>query len=387
VQRLHLVAGFPHPTIVDPRFAAADPRSPAYSTVVGYVHAGDAAIWTGHYLAAEAFRYAVTRSPDALANARRALGGIQGLVDVTTPAQPDLLARFLWPDNWEYADRIAAAEAGHGVYRGAPGGVAHRWLGNTTRDQYSGVLFGLSVAFDLIDQPDVRARAADLVTRLLGFLLRYYWSPPMPDGSFSTTFLQRPDQQLSFLQVGRRVNPARFRVVYQEYRTTYAAAVVAPITVDCVDPHRSYYKFNLNHINLYNLIRLEESGGPRTAYMNAFQVLRSCTLNHENAHFNLVERALIGPDAARDIATQRYLGLWLQRPRRDYAVDLRSKYPACGDNRACRVIPVNERPNTDFLWQRSPFLLQAGGDGTVETAGIDYLLSYWMARYYGLLGP
>jgi hypothetical protein len=49
------------------------------------------------------------------------------------------------------------------------------------------------------------------------------------------------------------------------------------------------------------------------------------------------------------------------------------------------VIPVNERVNTDFLWQRSPFLLRGGGDGTVETAAIDYLLAYWMGRYYGVL--
>jgi hypothetical protein len=385
IQRLHLVGSFPHPTIVDPRFASAEPSAPDYFKVVDYVRAGDAAIWTGHYLAAEAFRYAVTRSPDALTNARRALGGIQGLVDVTTPAQPGLLARFLWPDTWEYADRMAAAEASHGVYRGAPGGVPHRWLGNTSRDQYSGVFFGLGVAFDLIDEPDVRSRTADLVTRMLDFLLRNNWNVAMPDGSYSTTFLQRPDQQLALLQVGRRVNPARFDVVYRAHRTPYSEVVGVPVAFECVDPHGSYYKFNLNHINLYNLIRLEEAGVARIAYVDAFRTLRGCTRNHENAHFNLVDRALNGPEAARDGDTRTYLRLWLERPRRDHHVDLRAKYAACADNRACAVIPVNERVNTDFLWQRSPFLLRGGGDGTVETAGIDYLLAYWMGRHYGVL--
>ncbi|MFN2567532.1 MAG: hypothetical protein ABR499_21260 [Gemmatimonadaceae bacterium] len=68
-------------------------------------------------------------------------------------------------------------------------------------------------------------------------------------------------------------------------------------------------------------------------------------------------------------------------------MDLRDEYPACGEDRACRVIPVNERVNTDFLWQHSPFLLYPDrrGDGTIETAAIDYLLPYWMARYYGVL--
>ena len=51
---------------------------------------------------------------------------------------------------------------------------------------------------------------------------------------------------------------------------------------------------------------------------------------------------------------------------------------------ASGIVAVNDRPNTDFLWQRSPFLLFGGGAGLIETAAIDYILSYWMARYYGL---
>ncbi len=43
--------------------------------------------------------------------------------------------------------------------------------------------------------------------------------------------------------------------------------------------------------------------------------------------------------------------------------------------------------NTDFLWQRSPYLLYPDrrGNGTIETAAIDYLLPYWMARREGIL--
>ena len=44
--------------------------------VTSCTRCGDSAIWTGHYLAAEAFRYKVTRSPEALANEERAVEGI-----------------------------------------------------------------------------------------------------------------------------------------------------------------------------------------------------------------------------------------------------------------------------------------------------------------------
>src|SRR6266436_2144517 len=96
IRRLHM----PYGAILDPVFASSDPASPGYSEIVGYTRAGDSAIWAGHYLAAEAFRYQVTRSPDALANARLALRGITSLLDITGS---DVLARCLVPTNSPYA--------------------------------------------------------------------------------------------------------------------------------------------------------------------------------------------------------------------------------------------------------------------------------------------
>jgi hypothetical protein len=46
----------------------------------------DSAIWTGHYLAAEAFRYAATSDQAALDRVQRLLDGIQQSFDVTTDA-------------------------------------------------------------------------------------------------------------------------------------------------------------------------------------------------------------------------------------------------------------------------------------------------------------
>ena len=99
----------------------------------------------------------------------------------------------------------------------------------------------------------------------------------------------------------------------------------------------------------------------------------------------MIDRALRGTNGRRDGDTRDFLGLWLERSRRDYFTDVSNKYAVCGPNKACSIVAVNDRPNTDFLWQRSPQLLFGGGDGTVETAAIDYLLPYWMARYYGVL--
>src|ERR1700693_1139624 len=74
IQAKHLPFG----TILDPIYA-----SPSSNQIVGYTRCGDSALWTGAYLAAEAFRYNVTHSSDALANVKVALAGLKGLADVT----------------------------------------------------------------------------------------------------------------------------------------------------------------------------------------------------------------------------------------------------------------------------------------------------------------
>jgi uncharacterized protein (TIGR03437 family) len=114
--------------------------------------------------------------------------------------------------------------------------------------------------------------------------------------------------------------------------------------------------------------------------------VRNHTASHQNAFFDVVDRALEGPNAGRDFEALALLNQWLQRPRRDPAVDLRGVVPVCGVE-ACQPVPVPLRPPTDFLWQRTPFQLTFAGSGVIESAGIDYILPYWMARYYGLAAP
>ncbi len=366
----------PFGTILDPIFQAPDSEE-----IAGYSRCGDSAIWTGHYLAAESYRYAVTRSPEALQNVRYAIDGIRKLIDVTGA---DVLARCLVPVDSPYATGLVQEEQHHGIYIGIVDQQNYFWAGNTSRDQYSGVFFGLAVAYDLTGDPSVRGSVHSLVQRLLDRLLRNAWLVVMPNGNISTTFWGRADQQLAFLKIGSRVD-GQYSWKYQSMSWTLGATVLAPIALETTDVNGSYYKFNLDTINLFGLIRLEGNLALRALYREAYAILRRTTDDHGNAHFNMIDRALNGPDDRRDAETRDLLNQWLQRPRRDFGVDLRGVYDACGENQACQPIPVVQRVPSSFLWERSPFLLYGGGDGFIEGAGIDYLLPYWMARYYGVV--
>jgi uncharacterized protein (TIGR03437 family) len=370
IQATHL----PYGTILDPIFAG-----PTSNQIIGYTRCGDSAIWTGHYLAAEAFRYHVTQSADALNNVKQAIAGIKSLLDVTGT---NLLARCLVPLNSPYAAGIQSEESANGIYTNSSAG--YFWVGNTSRDQYMGVIFGLGVAYDMVNDAGVQSSISQLTARLVGFLTGNAWSVVMPNGSVSTTFLIRPDEMLTLLQVGRHVNSSAFSTDYDLDRVLLAAGVLAPIAVD-VSSDSSYFKFNLDYISFYNLIRLESSSA-KSIYQAAYAVLRGATASQQNAMFDMIDRGLNGPDAARDAEAVALINEWLQRPSRDDTVKLANVVPVCG-GQACQPIPVVLRPPDEYLWEESPFQLSGGGSGIIETAGVDYILPYWMARYYSVIAP
>src|SRR5438270_5065872 len=97
----------PFGTLLDPIFALS-----ASDQIVGYTRCGDSALWTGAYLAAESFRYQVTKSADALQNVTKALAGLKGLADITGDNR---LARCMVLASAPYAAGIANEEAANTI--------------------------------------------------------------------------------------------------------------------------------------------------------------------------------------------------------------------------------------------------------------------------------
>jgi hypothetical protein len=233
----------------------------------------------------------------------------------------------------------------------------------------------------------VRAEIFPLATRMLDFLLDNNWLVRMPNGDISTTFIGRPEQQLNFLAIGRQINNGRFGSKYSVFRVLSLPTLDVGVAYDLLDDHTSYFKFNLDSINFYNLLRLEGSWLYHGRIKRTYDLLRRTTDDHRNPHFNMIDREINGPHEARDRETREMLDQWLSRPRRDGYLDLRgdARFLICGEEKACQPVPIADRIRTDFLWQRSPFLLVGGGGGNIESAGIDYILPYWMARVYGVV--
>ena len=137
-----------------------------------YHGTADSALWTGAYLAAEALRLKATGAPDARRSVEQLVESVHRLFQVT--GHPGYFARFFGPigkdpaidplHTPEVADDHVVDFAGEKVF----------WKGNTSRDQYAGVVLGYSLAYDALSELSsakhrklIRDDIVALVTELL----------------------------------------------------------------------------------------------------------------------------------------------------------------------------------------------------------------------------
>ena len=109
----------------------------------------DSAIWTGCYLGAQACRWSVTRDPDALAQVDHLLRGLDFLAQVT--GTPGRLCRS--------AGRLADGRARPRNVVDSPSLPGYVFQDDVSRDQLSGVVFGLVLVLHYVDDPALVARA------------------------------------------------------------------------------------------------------------------------------------------------------------------------------------------------------------------------------------
>jgi hypothetical protein len=124
----------------------------------------DCPIHTGGYLAALAFRYAVTQDPQVRPWADATLEGILKLEQVT--GQPGCVARsfnktaapnwheqvFFFPLEWHESDAM-------------PG---YRWMGDLSSDQFTGLIWGVTIYWELCADDAHKKIAADFIDRIMG---------------------------------------------------------------------------------------------------------------------------------------------------------------------------------------------------------------------------
>lgn len=365
-----------------------------------YGNKSDGPIWTGALLGAEALRYSVTGSEEALEKVKKLINGLHLLQAVT--GVPGLMARF-----YDYGTGPNPSEQNHPDWRQGRGKYArYRYKTDVSKDQYTGVLFGYSVAYTLLKKhPNLRAIIRSDTLRIADFLIKNGYRIIDEEGKVTTfgdlrgRIFGAPIYLnalicLHTIALAREVSDHAPR--YEEewkklLRWKYHKII-----------HNSKFQIfgntNPNNDNMaflcyYGLYLLLPEGEVREEVKKSARYLWSFIKAEGNSFWNFAYFALCEIDKLSLKDALRNLDLFPPH-NRGYTVDsrqikeierdfwkgrgekLKAKYP----------VPLNLRGMSAFIWKSSPYIIYAPEEPGIEYSGADYLLAYWLGRYHGYIG-
>jgi hypothetical protein len=370
-------------------------------------------MWTGTYLASQAFRYYVTGDPEAKANAIAMVRTLSGHLHVT--GRPGFLARYRGPqDLIVMPSDCDVDERCHRVDSGPYAGDF--WWGDTSRDQYTGWIFGLTAAYDLVDYEGMRQLIRDDVSEALNNLIDQYWCIIDVDGRPTGAFNVLPSMQIAWLLAGYHfTGDLRFKQELQRWLRNDMRPRIRLMNITWFNRYFDHYGNNLGHQTFYTILRLGKVYLNDDDYgflLNVFDTQQHTFMRlAHNAFFNAIHmsQGIYTPEPGDPYQAQleQDLGDFRPAPNFQYQTtpppapldpvsvwlhDFAAAHPwfepylGCG-YQALDAYPVPYQCSTDFLWQRNPFAISCGEQETPRKVqpGVDYLTAYWMASYHKFL--
>jgi hypothetical protein len=351
-------------------------------------------LWTSMYAAAECFRYAVTHSPEALANATKSAEAALFLEEVAGkrgfPARSYI--------------RKGEPMPGDGEWHWTPDGQYY-WKGGTSSDEIVGHFFLYGVATDLLPDAALKKRIALTAARIMDHILDhgYYLidvtGKPTTWGRWSRTYFhQNPGDSalnamelLSFLKTAAHItgNPRYAR----EYRKAANDLEYARLANRYKEMREeiNYSDEELAMLSFYNLFRYETGRDLLNRYYRpALNGWWENIVREENPLWTFIY-AMAQPHAPADIqAAARTLYRmpidtieWTVRNSNREGLIMDPAADRFERRQARNLLPPDERPV--MKWNSNPFDIDGGSDGRGEDDGAAFLLPYWMGRYHGFL--
>lgn len=356
--------------------------------------------WTEMYLAAESFRYAVTKDPEALETAREAFRAMERLLTVApVKGYP---ARSILP-----AEKCPGADPER--WRMLPSGD-WCWKSDTSVDELVGHYFGIPVYYDLVadeeEKKTIRKLIADLTDHIVDNGVRLLdengkvtthgnWDP-----EWVNTVGRTGDQGLNSLQALSALRSAHHITGNEKYLKKYHSLIREH------GYHRNVLRekeisdrFQVNHdsdemafLSFYNLLRFEDDPKLRERFfLEGLRRAWEVDLPERNPEQIVIYGAFAKRDFRLDLAvrTLREIPLdlikWTVRNSHRADVAAASKRDRFGELQSEFVLPYTEVRT--MRWSINMYRLDAEDGGRSEAMATFWLLPYWMARYHGMIRP
>jgi Two component regulator propeller len=374
---------------------------------------------TGMYCAIESMRYAVTKDPMARENARAAFHALMVLQQAT--GTPHFIARSVLPVSMpprHEGDRTFTPEEIAETHRTEPREkiIDRRWIPSAdgkwlwkrdaSSDEVDGHLFGYATYYDLAADDKEKKLVADQVDRIVGGIVDHGYVLQDVDGkgtkwgNWSPQSLnhdpnwheERPGNSveiISHLGVAYHVTgKAKYREAAQSLVTKHGYDRNMLMTVFDTPAERTHIEDELLSIVYPNLLTHLVLPSLRSIAQTSMQNWHRTAERDGVPLYDFVYNRFAGRqvDLNRAVETLRDWPLdmieWTvdNSQREDVRKDLT---PGREEGMLTRILPRSEMGLC--MWDQEPYKAIIGNNGQREDKPGDWLLAYWMGRYYGLL--
>jgi len=356
-------------------------------------------LWTGLYIAAQSYRYAVTKSPEARAQASRSMQALLRLESLT--GIPGFPARAVCRvDEPGYPLRSARSLP---EWHPSPVEKDWVWKGDTSSDEIDGHYFAWYVFHELAATEEEKKQVRATCKRVTDHILDHGLYLVDIDGKPTTWGVWAPERLnddpkwweerglnsleiLSHLKVASHiVGDARYAQVYQELIRKHRYALN---TIESKIPTGVSHDDQLAFLAYYPLLMLEKDPGLRAIYLASLRRTWNYERIEENPLWNFIYGACTGEpfDAEEAVRSLREIPLDLitWKTQNSHRVDLQWDpfYAQRGIKRLVKPLPWTERKV--HKWDSNPYEPDGGSDMGEEDPTL-WLLPYWMGRYHRLI--
>jgi len=345
-------------------------------------------LWTSMYGAAECFRYAVTKDPEALRLAHKSIDAVLFLENVT--GVPGLPAR-------SYVKK-GDARPNDGVWHWTADG-AIQWKGDTSSDELVGHFFLLSVAHDTLGDAALNTRLARAARRMMDHIIEhgYYlidvtgkpttwgkWSPAYFAGEGKSDSPLNAAEFLSFLKTAEHLTgDKKYADEYRKAAVDLGYAALAGRYKELRE-EINYSDEELAMLSFYPYFRYDHDA---SMLSGIDQWWENC--QRENNPLWTYIYSMARPNAPVDLAAARATLERIPMDLIEWTTHNSERVPMVKEldraqlRQSKNLLPPDERPV--MKWNGNPFVVDGGNEGRSEDDGGFYLLAYWMGRYFGFV--
>ncbi len=368
-------------------------------------------LWTSMYLAGELFRYAATKSEDALQNAYEAFEAMERLTEIS--GIKGFPARTYEIDGYQSSDNDPDMPEDQKIWRLTDDG-RWRWKSTTSSDESCGHFFVYALFAEIVPDKEWQERAIYQIKIEMDHIIEHDWYLVTWNGEITQWGRWNPDYVNSFpINVGdRRLNSTLILAFLQTaYHFTgdeiykekayelmdeygYAENVTRPATVighvegEVLSDSWNHSDDEMYFLTIPGLVNYAFTGELKQEYFKTAQSHWEVERSEKNPLWNYLYALIGGSDY--DLEESAW---WLREFPMDliswsvdnsHRQDLTRVEPNFRRQEYTEVLPRDERP---MHLHNNAYRNNGGSNGSREYPPYIYLLPYWAGRYVEAITP